>query len=407
MKILLITQNFPPDIGGASNRTSGIAHYLSTFGHQVTVLCANPIYPRGKIFPGYKNKWLQKDKNNEYVVYRTWIWPVKPKSPAIMRILSYLSFVLSASIASLKIPKQDIIIVASPPLFVPLIGIVVKQKQHTPLVLDITDIWPESANATGFMKKGWIFKLAEHFELFIYKHCDYFVPSGPGEKQHLIQKGIKENKIHLSPNATDTNIFVNIESDDIVKQYNLNNKYVVGYAGLLGFAQNPIIIIETAREFQNYKNIIFFIVGEGGMKIEMEQLADKYKLNNVIFVGEKPRKEIPYYINTFSCCLIPYKNTSLFTRTIPSKLFDYLAAGKPVIINLEGYASQIITTANAGLVAQPDNSIDLAKQILYLHNNIEIAKQMGINGRKYVEQYYDREKLLKELELFLINIVQK
>jgi glycosyltransferase involved in cell wall biosynthesis len=175
----------------------------------------------------------------------------------------------------------------------------------------------------------------------------------------------------------------------------------------LGFAQNPIIIIETARELQNYKNIIFFIVGEGGMKTEMEQLADKYKLNNVIFVGEQPRKEIPYYINTFSCCLIPYKNTSLFTRTIPSKLFDYLAAGKPVIINLEGYASQIITTANAGLVAQPDNSIDLAKQILYLHNNIEIAKQMGINGRKYVEQYYDREKLLKELELFLINIVQK
>ncbi len=390
-------------MGGAAIRASGIVHHLASFGHQVVVLCANPVYPRGKIFDGYKNKWIQKEENKEYTIYRTWIWPAKPKSHAVKRIFSYISFMISATIAAMRLPKQDIVIATSPSLFAPLIGIAVKNRQHIPLYLDIADIWPESANATGFMKKGIAFKLAEQLESFVYNHCDYFVPAALGTQQYLINRGIPEYKMCLTRDAADLDIFTNIDPSSIIEKYNLKNKFVVGYSGLLGFAQYPQIIVEAANVLKNNENIIFLVVGEGGLRKETEDLAQKYKLNNIIFVGEKPRAEMPYYINAFSCCLIPYKNTPLFTRTVPSKLADYLAAGKPIIINLEGLASSIIQEAKAGLVAKADDGADLAEKILYLYHHPEIAKQMGENGRKYAEQYYDRAKIVKNLETFLIK----
>ena len=129
MKILIISQNFPPDIGGAAIRLSGYAKYLSLFGHTVTVLCANPIYPRGKIFEEYKNKWFQKEIKDGYTVVHTWIWPIKPKSHAILRIMSYCSFVFSACLGSLRLEKPDIIISATPSLFSSFVSIFYKKTK--------------------------------------------------------------------------------------------------------------------------------------------------------------------------------------------------------------------------------------------------------------------------------------
>jgi len=408
MNILIISQNFPPDIGGAAIRIFGFAKELSNLGNKVTVLCANPIYPRGEIHLGYKNKFFQKDKSFVgFDAYRSYIFPVKPDSSFIKRLFSYFSFVILARFNLSKISKKfDIIIICSPPLFVSLIGIKAKRYFKANLYLDITDAWPESAVATGFMKKGILFKFGEKFEKWIYSHCNYFLASADAIKTHLLSKGVEENKITLVYDAADIELFEKpVDTLFLRKKYNLEHKFVVGFTGLLGFAQDPSSIVKVANFLKDYRDIFFLIVGDGGKRKEAENLANQLNLKNIKFVGQIPRKEIPQYTKLFDVCLVTYKNEGLFRTTIPGKLFDYLSSQKPIIINLEGKAADIILEARAGLVARSNDTQDFANKILEIYKNRKIGKEMGKNGFKYVKIYYDRKVIVQKLNDLLLKTI--
>jgi len=406
MDILIISQDFPPDVGGAATRIFGLANGLSDLGNSITVLCSNPIYPKGEIHSGYKNKWFQSDKNfTKFVVFRSYIFPVKPDSNFIKRLISYLSFALSAT-ASLPRLRQpfDAIIVCTPPLFVSIPGIKARRNFKSLLYLDITDAWPESAIATGFMKRGILFKIAEGFEKWVYRNYDYFLASAQGIKEHLIKQGVDENKITLIYDAADISLFEKpVDNTSLIEEYGLKDKFIVGFTGLMGFAQNPISIVEAANLLSNYKDIYFLLVGDGGKREEAESMARDYKLTNIKFIGQVPREEIPKYTSLFDVCLIPYKNEPLFKITIPGKLFDYLASGKPIVINTEGKAADIVLKANAGLVAHSGDSQDFANKILDIYNNPERGKELGKNGSNFVKKYYDRREIIKKLNDFLIS----
>lgn len=399
MKILIVTQNFPPDIGGASIRLAGYAKYLNTFGYKVTVLCASPIYPRGKIFEGYKNKWFQKEEKDGYTIVRTWIWPVKPKSHAILRILSYCSFTLSACFGSLKLEKPDIIVSATPSFFASFISIFYKKLKKIKIILDITDVWPDAALATGFMKKNLFFWLAKKIELWIYWNVDHLTCGSIGIKRELLKNYWLENKITIIPDAADLELFpLNLNSDNVKKEYNLEDKFIIGFAGLLGFAQQPTIIARVAKKLEPYQNIKFLIVGNGGLKNDFEALAKELNLNNIIFAGEKPRNIIASYINAFDVGLSTLANKDFLRNSVPAKIFEYLACGLPIVINLKGVAWEIVNEAKAGVLADEDNAEDLANQILYLYNHKDEALKMGENGRAYAHENYDRKKIVKKLE---------
>ena len=404
MNVLIISQNFPPDVGGAATRVFGFAQGLSNFGNKVTVLCSNPVYPKGEIYSGYKNKFFQEDNNfQDFKVFRSYIIPVKPNSGFLMRLLSYFSFVISSKICLSKLKiRPDVVIVCVPQLFVALTGIKAKNIFKINLYLDITDAWPESAVATGFMKRGILFIIAEYFEKWVYRHYDYFLASAQGIKEHLLKQGVDENKIALIYDAADIPLFEQPSYNaDIAEKYNLKNKFVVGYTGLMGFAQDPASIVEVARILSNYKDIFFLLIGDGGKKEEAKKLAEAYGLSNIEFIGQVPRQEIPQYTSLFDVCLISYKNEPLFKTTIPGKLFDYLASGKPIIINTEGRAADIILKAQAGLVARSGDVKDFADKILEIYYNPEKGKEFGINGRNFVKKYYDRREIIKKLEDFL------
>lgn len=406
MDILIISQDFPPDVGGAATRIFGFAKGLSESGNRVTALCSNPIYPKGEIFPGYRNKSFQKDNNfTDFDVFRSYIFPVKPNSSFLKRLLSYFSFVISSGfcLPKLKI-HPEVIIVCVPQLFISLTGIRAKRIFKTKLYLDITDAWPESVVATGFMRRGIVFKIAENFGKWAYRHYDYFLASTQEIKEHLIRQGVDNNKITLVYDAADISLFEGlIDNTDIVQKYNLKNKFIVGFTGLMGFAQDPVSIVEAAYLLRDYRDILFFLVGDGGKREEAENLAKVYGLKNVKFVGQAPRQEMPKYTSLFDVCLIPYKNEPLFKTTIPGKLFDYLASGKPIVINTEGSAADIVLKADAGLVAHSGNFQDFADKILAIYNNPEKGKELGKNGRDFVKKYYDRREIVRKLNDFLIN----
>lgn len=405
MKILIVTQNFPPDIGGGAIRLSGYANYLTQFGHKVTVLCANPVYPRGKIFEGYKNKWFQKEEKDGYTIVRTWIWPVKPKSHPIKRIISYCSFVVSACFGSFRLPKPDIIISATPSLFSSFVSIFYKKVKKVKIILDITDLWPDLALATGFMKKGTLFSLAKIVEHWIYKNVNYFTPNCEGVKKGLLKNGVKEENLTVISDCTDLEMFpLDINNEYIKQRYNLENKFVVGYAGLLGFAQKIEDIILAAKELKNYQDIVFLIVGGGGLKAKAENMVKEFELNNVIFAGEQPRREIPFFITSFSVGLITLAANDLYRNSMPSKLYDCFAANVPAIVNLKGVMWDVVKNAQAGLLAAENDPKDMANKILYLYYNPSEAKIMGNNGRAYAEEHYDRKKIVKKLEAVINKI---
>lgn len=405
MRILIVTQNFPPDIGGASIRLSGYAEHLTRLGHEVCVLCASPVYPRGKIFKGYKNKWFQREAKNGYEIIRTWIWPVKPSSSFFLRILSYNSFVVSACFGLLKIKKSDLTISAMPSFFASFIGIFNKKLRGGKLILDITDVWPDSAIATGFMKKNFMFFVAKKIEHWIYKQANHVTCVSLGVKNDLLKNKVLLGKIDIIPDTVDVDFFKNATGEKEIKdRFPIDGKFVVGFAGLMGFAQNVKMIALAAQKMLNYKNIVFLLVGDGGLKKEVEDYCKKNNLTNVIFAGESPYSDIPKYLKCFDVGVIAFKNDSLLKNAVPSKLFNYWAGKKPVIINLEGLASDIIRSANGGIICKEDDSEDMAKKILFLYNNRKEIDILGTNGQNYVFENYSRTKIMQKLNDIISSV---
>jgi len=309
---------------------------------------------------------------------------------------------------SFSIKNIDIIIASSPPLSVAMIGAIIAKKKKIPLILDLRDIWPEAAVSTGYIKKGFFYHLAEKWEKRCYKQAQKILVNSPAIFEELkCVKGISPEKMEFVPNGADLEFFQKINNGDkIDEKYNIKDKFVVLYTGLLGFAQAPEVMVDAAKILKNNKDIIFLIVGGGPLEEKLKIKIKKLELLNVILTGQRPREEMPIFVSRGDICLIPYKNSSTFQKNIPSKMFDYIAFGKPIIINLEGAASDIIIKAQAGLVVESENASALAKAIEQLYNNRFLRKKMGDSGRLYAEKHYDKKKISEQLETILKNVAK-
>ena len=407
MNLLVYTQYFPPETNAPANRWGYFAKYLTNQNHKITVLTSFPNHPLGRILNGYKNQWRFDEEKDSMKIIRTWTY-ISVSRKFISRLFNYFSFAFSSYINSFSIKDTDIIIASSPPLSVAIIGAIIARKKRIPLILDLRDIWPEAAVSTGYIKKGFLYHLAEKWEKRCYKQAQKILVNSPAIFEELKNiKGVPSSKLELIPNGADLEFFKEInDNDKINEDYNIKNKFVVLYTGLLGFAQAPEIMIDAAKILENNKDIVFLIVGGGPLKKDLEFKIKNLKLDNVILAGQRPREEMPVFVSKGDVCLIPYKNSSTFQKNVPSKMFDYMASGKPIIINLEGAASDIIKKAQAGLVVEPENASALAKAIEQLYNNKFLRKKMGDLGKSYVEKYYDKKEISKQLETILENVTK-
>ncbi len=405
MNILFISQFYPPEIGAASNRIGYFAKYLAKAGHKVSVLTSAPNYPEGKIYGGFRNRWTVQE-DNDVTVYRTRVFLSK-KNHVISRLTHYLSFVFASVIAKRKIPKPDVIIASSPPLFVGLIGVIFKKLwRGTPFILDIRDLWPESVESVGAVKKKSLLRQGEKLARYIYRHATHITCTSPGIKK-LLGAHRPELIPHITvlPNGAELDIFrPDISPDHIRRTWNLGNKFVVLYTGNLGLAQAPEIFVKTAEILEKNNDILFLIVGSGVLKEKLEDEARKKNLTNIIFTGSQPRAHMPDFVAASDICIIPYKAADTFRSTFPSKMFDYMAGSRPIIINLKGEASELIEKAGCGILVKEENAQSLAEALTNLQKNPEQTKAMGKSGRKFVEQYYQREIIAQDLEKLLRNL---
>ena len=400
MHVFLITQYFPPEIGAAATRWGDYVKILNEMGHRVTVLCEMPNYPVGKYFPGYKRKWIKKERiSPNLTIIRSFTWANNRKT-AFKKLGHYLIFMVSGFLNGLKVKNYDLIIVSSPPLFVGVIGAIISKIRSIHFFLDIRDLWPESVTSLGEVKSKVFINFGKKLESFIYKATTGFIFTVPGFKKYFKDNHptqLKKSMIELINGVSRTFIELAQQNDRIP-----DKKFTVLYSGNMGLAQGLETVIQAANILQKYP-IDFCFVGNGVKLQSLKAKSLKMNLDNVSFFPFQKKDDLIQIIKKASVCLVPLKNEPLFRNAIPSKLFEYMACGRPVIVSIEGEVEKIIKRANSGLIAIPEDSDSIAKQILYYYNDRDKIDEHGQNGVLYVTENVRKETLLSDA---LYNIMK-
>lgn len=403
MKILFITQFYPPEMGAAASRISGLARNLKKFGHDVTVLTGFPNYPSGIIDRKYRYKFFTQEEDEGVIVNRVRVY-ASPLRKFYTRLLNYFSLVFTSILFEVFDKKEyDIAITSSPPLFLGIAGYVISRLKGTRNVLDVRDIWPKIGVDTGELDKDSFFiKVAEKLEDFLYLNADLITAVTELKYSYLVNKGIHESKVKVISNGVDRE-FLRVEDDSTVEaEYFKTEMFTVLYAGLMGIAQGVEIIIEAANLLKEREDIRFFIIGEGVDKDRLIRTAADYGLKNVKFIENQPKERIATFLKKSDVSVIPLKKAS-FSDSVPSKLLESMAFGCTVILSASGESATIVQKSGAGLVVEPGDFKELSIAIAKLKDDPGLSKQFSENGKRFVEENFMRDNIAEKLEKVLVN----
>jgi len=343
MRILFLTDNFPPEGNAPATRTYEHTVEWVKAGHQVIVITCAPNFPEGVIYPGYKNKWYQVEEIDGIRVVRVKTY-ITANSGFTKRTLDYMSFMVSSFIAGLFQRRPDIIIGTSPQFFTVCSAWMLSLFRRRPFVFELRDLWPASIKAVGAMKDSRFTRALERLELFLYRRAAVIVSVTNAYKTELIERGIESDKIEVVINGVDLDRYSPREKDqELVGEYNLEGKFIVGYIGTHGLAHALNVTLEVADKLREYKDIVFLFVGGGAYREELVAKAKSMKLENVCFIERQPKEMMARIWSICDASLIQLKNDPLFKSVIPSKIFESMGMGLPVLLSLpEGEASGII-----------------------------------------------------------------
>lgn len=408
MRILFITQYFPPELGAPQNRIADLALRLSEAGHSVAILTAFPNYPEGRVADAYRRKLRTIDHWRGLKVVRTWIYAT-PGKGFVARLWNYFSFVISSMILGTRAAgEQDVVIVESPPLFLGLTGLVISRMKRARLVFNVSDLWPESAVALGVIRNRALIRFAGRLERFIYERSDLISGQTRGivsnigvrvplKPVYLLTNGVAAERFHAAGEPASKDAVLRLEPA-------LAGRMVVGYAGLHGLAQGLETVLEAARLLGNRADIAFVLMGDGVEKPRLREMAGKLNLTNVFFLKSQPRESMPGILAAFDAALIPLKRLDLFKGALPSKMFEAMAAGLPLLVMIDGEARALAETAEAGVYVEPENPQALAESVAALAADAVRRRQLGENGRRFVLRYFDRAVIARRFEQALLTL---
>ncbi len=402
MKILYVSQYFPPEMGAPAARAAELSRHWARMGHEVTVLTGFPNHPTGVVPEDWRSRlhgMHYTETVNGVRVVRTWLWPL-PNRKAHERIRNYASFCISAAVSGLALPKPEVVIATSPQLLVALSGWWLAWWKRVPFVFEVRDLWPESLAAVGAGSEGTLLhRTLGAIAGFLYRRADRIVVVTPAFKDHLIRHwNVPAAKISVVENGVETDLFrLDPAAMEVRKQLKLEDRFLICYIGTMGNAHGLETLIAAAEELQTaLPRALFLLIGEGAEKERIVELAAGRGLSNVRFLGQQPRERIPAYISAADLCLVMLKKTELFKTVIPTKLLEYMACERPVIVAVDGQARQIVEEAGAGVFVEPENSKDLVRAILNLATDPEHRRKMGANGRQYIVNKLSREKTARD-----------
>jgi len=398
---IILTQYYPPETGAPQNRLHSLATYLKGNGHEVTVVTALPNYPKNKIYPGYTGRYSVAESIDGIPIYRSWIY-VSDSRRVVARLLNYFSFVFTSFFALLQRPRAEFIICESPPLFLGITAVVISKIKRSRLVFNVSDLWPESAEKLNIISNRFLISVAYSLEQWIYKRS-YLISGQTKGIVKSIASRFPAQRVVWFPNGVDIDFFD--------KPYEVfswreklgfaENDFVLLYAGILGHAQGLEVILHAAETLKDI-SVKLLIVGDGPEKEQLIALNQQKSLTNVVFHGNIQKSKMPSLIESCDAYIVPLKKLDLFKGAIPSKLFEPLALGKPILLGVDGEAKDLfIEEGRGGLHFEPENASALAAQIRILFANRTLTQSLGKQGQHYVRIHFDRnrihEQFLKEL----------
>jgi colanic acid biosynthesis glycosyl transferase WcaI len=389
-------------MGAPAARAAELSRHWARMGHKTTVLTGFPNHPTGVVPEEWRSRFQQllyTETVDGVRVVRTWLWPL-PNRKAHERILNYASFCVSAAVAGLALPTPEVVIATSPQLLCALAGWWLAFWQRVPFVFEVRDLWPESLAAVGAGSEGTLLhRTLGAIAGFLYRRADRIVVVSPAFKDHLIRYwSVPAKKISIVENGVETDLFrLDPAAMEVRKQLKLEDRFLICYIGTMGNAHGLETLIAAADQLQTaLPNAMFLLIGEGAEKERIVDLAAARGLTNLQFLGQQPRERIPAYVSSADLCLVMLKKTELFKTVIPTKLLEYMACERPVIVAVDGQARQIVEAAGAGVFVEPENSKALVTAIFALAADPDRRRQMGTSGRRYIVNQCSREKTAQD-----------
>ena len=399
MKVLILSQYYKPE---PIPKPSDLGEGLSRKGHSVSVVTGLPNYPAGVLYPGYKLGLVQQETIDGVKVVRTFELPYHGNN-SIGRMLSYLTFMITAPLGSFFVPRCDVMYVWHPPLTVGVAAWIIARLHGIPFIYDVQDIWPESVVLSGMVRNKLIIRMLSMIERFIYRRADHILVVTRGGRENLLDKGVNPEKVSVMPHWIDETKSAPLDGETrqrIRQTYGWTNKFVILFAGNIGMVQGLAAVVRAAALLPPGSGLLISLIGDGADRQRLRELAKSLDVDDRIqFVDRHPAEEMPALMEASDALLVHLKNDPMAHWVIPTKIFAYLSAAKPILMAMEGEAADLVRESGAGLVIPPSDAAALAKAICSLRDlPQEDREAMGRRGRQYLVTRYSMQSVIAQYE---------
>jgi colanic acid biosynthesis glycosyl transferase WcaI len=393
MKILYVSQYFPPEMGAPAARVYELSREWVRKGNEVTVLTGFPNHPTGIVPADYKGSFVRRETVDGIRVIRTPIYAA-PNRDVVRRIINYVSYGVSAStLGPLLTNRPDVVIGTSPQFLAALAGLWIAGVKRVPFVFEVRDLWPRSIVEVGAMKSNSpVIKVLERLERMLYRRADHIVPVTDSFVDAIAANGISTDKISVVTNGVDLERFQPRDREEARATLGLPPGFLATYVGTHGMAHGLGMVLDVAKRLSG-KGIHLLLVGEGAEKARLKARAAAEGISNITFLDQQPRDRVAQIYAASDLCLVLLRDLPLFRTVIPSKMFEFMGSGRPILTTVDGESRGILERAGAGTFTPPENVDALVEALQTLASSPERLAQMGASGRRYVEQNYSRPAL--------------
>jgi glycosyltransferase involved in cell wall biosynthesis len=397
VRILFLSHYFPPEVNAPASRTYEHCRAWVEAGHEALVLTNVPNHPAGRIYPGYRNRLVQRHAVAGISVYRLLTF-LAPNRGVVRRGLNYSFYLLMAVLVAPFLPRVDIVVSTSPQFFCGLAGYFVSRIKRVPWVLEVRDLWPESIVAVGAMQRSFTLRCLAGLAKFAYRKADLVLCVTDSFKTAIMAEGIPGDKIAVIKNGVDLDFYApgsipDPESVEIPGLGDIRGKFVAAYVGTHGMAHGLDTVLEAAELLRDVPDVLFLLVGDGAQREHLLQRRESMKLDNVVMLGQQPKSMMPTIWAITGASLVLLRDEPTFLSVIPSKIFESMAMQRPIILGVRGESQALVEQSGAGICIQPESAAELAAAVRRLHADAGARRAMGEAGRRFVAEHFDRKVL--------------
>lgn len=406
MHILFLTDNFPPEGNAPATRTFEHAREWVAEGHKVTVITCAPNFPEGKVYEGFANQWLSKSNLEDIDVWRVKTYMAANEGFA-KRIIDYLSFMFASFFFGCFTRRVDVVVGTSPQFFTVVSAWALAKLKRVPFVFELRDLWPASITAVGAVESSFLIPLMEKFELFLYRQANLIISVTQSFKTELLRRGVQPDRIKVVLNGVDLQSFHPAKEKDLAlsEEYGLQGKFVIGYIGTHGLAHALENVIEAARLIAHADEIRIILAGGGAERARLERIVAQHHVHNLIMIPRQPKTQMHRVWSLCDVSLVHLKDSPLFRGVIPSKIFESMGMGLPVIMSVPiGEATRIVEKAQAGVIVHPEDPNSLSQAFLKLAKSDVLIREMSARSKNAASNY-DRKELARDMLRHLEELV--